>query len=1384
MAKEKDANIDTLEVLLNPGLISTKLSALPEGQAHAHGRRLLQDLLSVGRFGIPALIPAEPASNNGYKADDRNLGHDDSGVQMMQLSERQDMLLGQACKVYHFASLSLDDIFDQVPVSNQLCLITAMIILSQQVVSPVSKTNSEAGSMVQREEPWDPLTLFQRWILRSRISGTESSGLDFGDLNMHAEVLAEKLMALNKLPSSERVQCAQCQISSELGQYYCWIEQYEQGLKYLTQCHLVHSEHSASSPGRSTCRLDVKRTVALSKLAKLATGASLADPKENLLNHVRRLETEQRYLDLVDEFKKDNSSRLLPYVWRQRLLSNVLNKSDMRSAAILAIANALYHLREPSQMMLEIPCSVFIYLRALPFESGDEADAYLSPSIFEDLMQIIVDIKETYITPCIQDVSRGKNSEDMVKAFVIEFCANVRHVLCYDAAWKSGLIDPSADDWRLVWDTYSFILSRNMSVTEDSINPPTPLSDTTEAVYKSKLAEVMDPQDLEDYFHAAKQDASSPAFAKIGQQLQKYSAWAQLGILADELEKRREARISNRIEQKVGAKADAIRRVVSTKAVQGAATSAATEMAESSTADETRMDVDDLLLDPETQEHVKKGKQAKEDEEKTLEICRLLTHYLSSYGALELNLQLRCLALCINGKQWDFLSGYGRAAAEVLDKSIHGEICQVYSILVPLCAILSRAQALGVDLKDITSASCLDAVFSSDLEPIQVTRMAAFDMIQGLMPNVARPIISGGHSSIAPHQQQPQFNQPGFNGANNSYHSRNRWNRRSVQEDGSVPSGPQIMEEDLGHAVILRLFGLVRLRGVIDIFGALLAGAVSSILPERAKLTLNEFGYYALFTTSMDSIASWIDPRVKIIAMLSNGDAGKAIEAVPGARQRFAKLLIQVYERQIQYESDTLTKKLGIEDNILTMHRFDPDTGLSTDKAHTVLFTTKAAAQITRYSLCLTDLYYLEGLHQDALASFLNACMIASKCFADLDRLDRRVWAVYMHGPLSAPPTGHSPSPPATMLHAIVPSQGGPIPGAMFGPTGEIVQPMPTYLTLSALSGMGGGLAVPEGQVGLALSSLSPPQAQVLELGGGAPHIPPPPPPLPPLPPGASCGPPMVAPIPSPVLNSAQVAVPSAFAVRAIESCIQLNEPLASVALQQFLPRIDYSQAFAAIQIAYEQGMLSWSGLLAGSSGATSSTVTGTPGNVSGAGMVPVSLTSSGVMGSSLPGQQPPVHLLSGTALGPSSIDSSGITASLRVQSSTSVFMPELTAIVDSVTRRRGSSVFMTGSHSPHAALSSSALGQNSNSTGTLSRAGNSLSRQQFLEAVFDMTLLEKISYLCKESKDELGLKKVQERISSHRMALDALPPFREQIRHLVEQGLLTQLWSNYARTG
>ena len=55
--------------------------------------------------------------------------------------------------------------------------------------------------MIVQEEPFDPLTMFQRWILRTRVAGAEPLGLDLGDSKYHAEALQEKLAGLVKVRS-------------------------------------------------------------------------------------------------------------------------------------------------------------------------------------------------------------------------------------------------------------------------------------------------------------------------------------------------------------------------------------------------------------------------------------------------------------------------------------------------------------------------------------------------------------------------------------------------------------------------------------------------------------------------------------------------------------------------------------------------------------------------------------------------------------------------------------------------------------------------------------------------------------------------------------------------------------------------------------------------------------------------------------------------------------------------------------------------------------------------------------------------------------------------------------------------------------------------------
>lgn len=87
-------------------------------------------------------------------------------------------------------------------------------------------------------------------------------------------------------------------------------------------------------------------------------------------------------------------------------------------------------------MILELPDPILRFLREFIFESGHEPDAYLSSSIFEDIMDAIVETKAalTKNTPTDGD----KVVEEKITAFVSKFCDTVGHLLCYDAAWKSG----------------------------------------------------------------------------------------------------------------------------------------------------------------------------------------------------------------------------------------------------------------------------------------------------------------------------------------------------------------------------------------------------------------------------------------------------------------------------------------------------------------------------------------------------------------------------------------------------------------------------------------------------------------------------------------------------------------------------------------------------------------------------------------------------------------------------------------------------------------------------------------------------------------------------------------------------------------------------------
>ncbi|KAF9134449.1 hypothetical protein BGW39_007064 [Mortierella sp. 14UC] len=1234
--------------------------------------------------------------------DDRISGSSED-QQTMRLSERQDMLLAQACKVFFLAALSLDDIFEQVPQQNQLCLLTAMILFSQ-------KAGTDASAQGILEEPWDALTLFQRWIVRSRVAGTETSGLDLGDTKLHVEALETKLQGLSRASEEPRLQRTRCQMSSELGQYYCWNAQYLEAIKHLEQCNSAHSSHSSREP---KCHMDEKRNSALLKLAQLAVGEVLHDPKENLLSRVKAMDREQRYDDLIDEFKTDNISKALPYILRQRLLWNAVSRLDYEDATFLAIYNAIYHLGEPCEMILEIPIPILQFLREIVFESGHEADAYLSSSIFEDIMDVIMETQTALIEASPTD--NDKVIQEQITAFISKFCDTVGHLLCYDAAWKSGLLTPTQSDWSHAWDMYSALLTRVPFSLRPVISSPL----KREAEQLSLLVESLGPRDVEMYLmkdglapftsslvtlalgvQACKRDRcldsalylqscerffshpqmglNSIAFNHLQAEMRKQVAITQFGILVQEYETSREQRLLVRLEQRINAGSGTARESGAYKA-PGTHSNQQGQIEQ----DDDKMDTDE----PRSFNSSEPSLPSKEDDEIVDSLCQLLFQYLQTFGPLDEKLQLHALAICINHKKWMFISEYCRTAVERLEKYMCPGMFLVYSVLGPLSAILNVSQTgLNVDFRDISAATCLDAIFSSDMEPIRINRMAALDMIQGLLLHAVEPL---SHNSTPMQAQQPTINNHG------------------------VPPGEGMSE----FAPILELFSMVRTRGVVDVFAALLAGALSSLLPDRSKLTLSEFGYFALFTTSLDCVNSWTDSRIKIIAMLSSREAGTAMEGVPGSAQGFSRLLIRLYEQQIRAETDSITMRMKVESKRkAALHLLDPIAHSLTLGSVSPMFSTKIGAHITRYSLCLTELYHLEGMYQDSIAAFLNACMVASKSFSETERLNRRIWCVYHHGS-------------NTSLSPIPPTVPSPHVGHINGHSASSSdsQFMNNFPTLSLLStASGGGIAGSgPGTVGLGM------QPSITEPNGPVNHAPTPPTNNGPLPPASQ--------------------TPSQFALRAIESFMHLEEFLAAAVLQQFLPKMDYTQAFRAIGLAHESGMLTFAKGYA--------IVRSFP--------IPVPTPSLGLGGSG------PV----GGGVGGAG---RGRQIGGRVQSSVTLFRPEMRhpiceRAVDTLLGRTSSS-----SNKPGAPFSNSAGNWGAHPTATVAL---SLQGQQFLELMFDLPLLELVSVLCKETKNTEGLLKVQARINSNRMALDSRQPFKDQVHALMQQDALVRLWSRFART-
>ncbi|KAF9905268.1 hypothetical protein EC991_001867 [Linnemannia zychae] len=1194
----------------------------------------------------------------------------------------------------------MHDIFDQVPQQNQLCLLTAMILFTQ-------KAGADASAQGILEEPWDALTIFQRWIVRSRVAGTETSGLDLGDTKLHVEALETKLLALSKASDGLQVQRTRCQMSSELGQYYCWNAQYPEAIKYLEQCSSAHSSHSSIDP---KCHLDEKRNSALLKLAQLAIGEALQDPKENLLNRVRAMDREQRYDNLINEFKTDNISKNLPYVLRQRLLWNALSRSDYEDATILSICNAIYRLGEPCEMILEIPVPILQFLREIVFESGHEADAYLSSSIFEDIMDVILEAQAALIEAAQADNDTA--IQEQITAFVSKFCDTVGHLLCYDAAWKSGLLTPTQSDWSHAWDMYSALLTRVPFSPKPAISSPL----KREAEQLSQLVESQDPRDVEMYLmkdglapftsslvtlalgvQACKRDRcldsalylqscerffSHPqmglnniAINHLQAEMRKQVAITQFGILVQEYESSREQRLLVRLEQRINGGSSTTRN----SSAQKAPSSQSVQQGQIEQ-DDDKMDTDE----PRPNNSSESSLPSKEDDEIVESLCQLLFEYLQNFGPLDEKLQLHALAICINHKKWMFISDYCRAAVERLEKFMCPGMFLVYSVLGPLSAILNVSQTgLNVDFRDITSATCLDAIFSSDMEPIRINRMAALDMIQGLLLHAAEPL---SHNATPMQAQQPTMNNHG------------------------VLPGESMSE----FAPILELFSMVRTRGVIDVFAALLAGALSSLLPDRSKLTLSEFGYFALFTTSLDCVNSWTDSRIKIIAMLSSREAGTAMEGVPGSAQGFSRLLIRLYEQQIRVETDSITMRMNVESKTkAALHLQDPAASLTLGTV-SPMFSTKVGAHITRYSLCLTELYHLEGMYQDSVAAFLNACMVASKSFSETERLNRRIWCVYHHGS-------------NTSLSPIPPTVPSPHVGQTNGHAASSSDPpfMNNFPTLSSFSSANGGVVASNGPgtVGLGM------QPSIAEPNGPVNHAPTPPT------------------INGPMPTASQA--PSQFALKAIESCMHLEEFLAAAVLQQFLPKMDYTQAFRAIGLAHESGMLTFA---KGYAIVRSFPIPAPTPSLGGGGGGPV---GGGVGGA---GRGRPIGG--------------------RVQSSVTLFKPEMKhpiceRAVDTLLGRTSSSSNKLG-----APFSNSAGSWSAHPT----TVALSLQGQQFLELVFDLPLLELVSVLCKETKNTEGLLKVQARINSNRMALDSRQPFKDQVHALMQQDVLVRLWSRFAR--
>ncbi|KAF9156081.1 hypothetical protein DFQ26_009497 [Actinomortierella ambigua] len=1032
----------------------------------------------------------------------------------------------------------------------------------------------------------------------------------------------------------------------------------------------------------------MSRVEAMTKLAKTALGVPTGGQPGQRMAELVALEKRGQYSQLLEAFKDDNNHRRLPFAWRQSVAWRASQTNDMRGATILAVLNAAYRPDDAYRMMLELPRPILRYLRAIPTKADFEAQAYLTITIFDDIMAIIKTIKPS-----------GPKSAQAVKDFALKFCRATGHILAFEAAWTAGILELNFQDWGFVWETYSVLKAQEKrseagSGSDESADDSTDYSPESslevDGTPLGEMLESMSLADLDTYLRAKPlsplacslvtlafgaqlcesghflrainylqatasflsevMDTSTNPFHQIEFQLSKYTAMSHLGIVVSKTEKRLEERHQRQLMASVNRRRQHL----------GSGNASAMDMDSNSAVDLER--------------------EESEITENTIEVCGLLTEYLTSYGALELELQARCLSLFIDGKLWDFIQGYCGAAINVLNPNIHGELLQLYNVLNPFVEVLSKTEKLGVELRDITTKKCLDTLVSTDLDPINATKVAAYNMVQGLLGNVRK-------ARSPKQQQQDQPQQLAF-------------------------------EEDIGHQAILRVLKRVRTRGVADVFGAIVAGALSSIQPDVNKLTLRGFGYFALFSTSMDSVSSWTDPRVKIIAMLSSGDAGRLIEnsPFPATPHRLLQFLIQLYEDQIQKTTDSLVSAANMSGG----------SGNNDETGESATFPLLTSVHNARHSLCLADLYHLDHRPRESLGYFLSACLNASRGFTEMERLERYIWTVDPSGGSNA--TIRAPSPSASPFPNNADAdydRGG----------GLSDSPFKSLSALTAMNGSGGDATA---AVGLGLSPPSSPSENGIGPGAtNGPHT---------AAAAASttaAGPATTGATPSvPSQAAPQPAaplLPSTFALRAIDNCTRIREPLASAAMQQFLPRIQYQQAHQSLTAAGEMGLLILSNMSNSNAGSTAAATAATASSVgaSGAGQMPP------------PPPPPPPPAMGGAA------DS----ASVGVGYLDLLFDPALLEIayyllsqqLQQLQRQRQQQQGLLGT--------SGGSGSGSDASGSSGTVAVS-PRQRLLE-------------------ETMG--RIVTLLGNNRMALDTRPILRDQLKTFVERELLLRMWTVYA---